>query len=303
MKQNTIKNNIISCGVGLHSGKEVCLRLIPAPVDTGVVFRRIDLEDVIEIPAIVGNVSDTSMNTTISAHGYSVSTIEHLMAALSGMGVDNVYVELDAAEVPIMDGSSRCFVDLIKSVGILPQAKKRKYIKILSPIEVTLGDKVARLEPAKAGFSIKFAIDFDHPAFDKNCMNTVFYSTSHNFDVEISDARTFGFIKDIEKMNSLGLALGASLDNAIGLDESKILNDGGLRYKDEFVKHKVLDALGDVYLLGAPVIGSFYGYKSGHELNSLLTKALLSSPESWKYTTMDVVTKAKQHSVLELSPG
>ena len=281
--QRTLKNIISTSGIGLHSGKKVNLSLNPAPVDTGIVFRRIDANR--QIKSCAKCVGDTSLSTTLidkKDNNVKVSTIEHLMAAFAGVGVDNAFIDIDAEEVPIMDGSADPFVFLIKSAGLVEQSKKRKFIKILKPIEIVEGDKSVRLEPYN-GFRINFSINFKHPAFKSSNKGADFELNSATFMEEISRARTFGFIKDVEELHKRGLAKGASLDNSVGLDEYRILNEDGLRYKNEFVRHKILDALGDLYLLGCPIIGSFYGVKSGHKLNNMLIRKLLKKKKSWKY--------------------
>lgn len=281
--QRTLKNIISTSGIGLHSGKKVNLSLNPAPVDTGIVFRRIDANR--QIKSCAKCVGDTSLSTTLidkKDNNVKVSTIEHLMAAFAGVGVDNAFIDIDAEEVPIMDGSADPFVFLIKSAGLVEQSKKRKFIKILKPIEIVEGDKSVRLEPYN-GFRINFSINFKHPAFKSSNKGADFELNSATFMEEISRARTFGFIKDVEELHKRGLAKGASLDNSVGLDEYRILNEDGLRYKNEFVRHKILDAMGDLYLLGCPIIGSFYGVKSGHKLNNMLIRKLLKKKKSWKY--------------------
>ena len=283
--QRTLKNIISTSGIGLHSGKKVNLSLNPAPVDTGIVFRRIDAQR--EIKSCANCVGDTSLSTTLfdkKDNNVKVSTIEHLMAAFAGVGVDNAFIDIDAEEVPIMDGSADPFVFLIKSAGLVEQSKQRKFIQILKPIEIIEGDKSVRLEPYN-GFRINFSIKFKHPAFKSSNKGADFELTSATFMEEISRARTFGFIKDVEELHKRGLAKGASLDNSVGLDEYRILNEDGLRFKNEFVRHKILDALGDLYLLGCPIIGSYYGVKSGHKLNNMLIRKLLRKKKSWKYVS------------------
>lgn len=281
IRQRTLRNAIRATGVGLHTGEKVYLTLLPAPVDTGIVFRRTDLDPVVEIPARAENVGDTTLSTTLIQDGVRVSTVEHLLSAMAGLGIDNAYIELSAAEVPIMDGSAGPFVFLIQSAGIQEQEKAKQFIRIKRPISVEDGDKVASFLPFD-GFKVSFTIDFDHPVFrDRTaCADLDFSSTS--FVKEVSRARTFGFMHEIEYLRSKGLAQGGSVDNAIVVDEYRILNEDGLRYEDEFVKHKVLDAIGDLYLLGNSLIGEFKAHKSGHALNNTLLRALIAQPEAWE---------------------
>lgn len=281
IRQRTLRNAIRATGVGLHTGEKVYLTLLPAPVDTGIVFRRTDLDPVVEIPARAENVGDTTLSTTLIQDGVRVSTVEHLLSAMAGLGIDNAYIELSAAEVPIMDGSAGPFVFLIQSAGIQEQEKAKQFIRIKRPISVEDGDKVASFLPFD-GFKVSFTIDFDHPVFRdrKACADLDFSSTS--FVKEVSRARTFGFMHEIEYLRSKGLAQGGSVDNAIVVDEYRILNEDGLRYEDEFVKHKVLDAIGDLYLLGNSLIGEFKAHKSGHALNNTLLRALIAEPDAWE---------------------
>jgi len=284
VKQRTLKNIIRATGVGLHTGEKVYLTLRPASVDTGIVFRRIDLAEPIEIRACPENVSDTRLSTTLMSQGVRVSTVEHLMSAFAGLGIDNAYVDLTAAEVPIMDGSAGPFVFLIQSAGIAGQTAPKRFIRIKKKIRVEDGDKWACFEPFE-GFKVSFAIDFNHPTFKNStqCASMDFSTTS--FVKEVSRARTFGFMGDLEALRNVGLARGGGLDNAIVLDDYRILNDDGLRYEDEFVKHKVLDAIGDLYLLGHPLVGSFSAHKSGHKLNNRLLRSLVAQQESWELIT------------------
>ncbi|HLD13286.1 MAG TPA: UDP-3-O-acyl-N-acetylglucosamine deacetylase [Burkholderiales bacterium] len=284
VKQRTLKNIIRATGVGLHTGEKVYLTLRPASVDTGIVFRRIDLAEPIEIRACPENVSDTRLSTTLMSQGVRVSTVEHLMSAFAGLGIDNAYVDLTAAEVPIMDGSAGPFVFLIQSAGIAEQTAPKRFIRIKKKIRVEDGDKWACFEPFE-GFKVSFAIDFNHPTFKNStqCASMDFSTTS--FVKEVSRARTFGFMGDLEALRNVGLARGGGLDNAIVLDDYRILNDDGLRYEDEFVKHKVLDAIGDLYLLGHPLVGSFSAHKSGHKLNNRLLRSLVAQQESWELIT------------------
>jgi UDP-3-O-[3-hydroxymyristoyl] N-acetylglucosamine deacetylase len=286
VKQRTLKNAIRATGVGLHSGKKVYLTLKPAPVDTGIVFCRTDLDPVVEIPAHALNVGDTTLSTTLIKGDVCIDTVEHLLSACAGLGIDNAYIEVSAAEVPIMDGSAGPFVFLLQSAGIEEQNKAKRFIRIKKPVIVEDGDKIARFEPYE-GFAVRFTIDFDHPVFrDRSQTAELIFSTTA-FVKEISRARTFGFMRDFEYLRANNLALGASVNNAIAVDDYKILNEDGLRYEDEFVKHKVLDAVGDLYLLGHSLIGRFVGFKSGHGLNNLLLRELLKQEDAWEYVTFE----------------
>jgi UDP-3-O-[3-hydroxymyristoyl] N-acetylglucosamine deacetylase len=285
LKQRTLSNVIRATGVGLHTGEKVFLTLKPAPVDTGIVFYRVDLDTPVEIKATPESVTETVMSTTIESDGVKISTVEHLMSAFAGMGVDNAYVELSTHEVPIMDGSAAPFVFLLQSAGIAEQNKAKKFIRIKKSLEVRDGDKWVRFEPFD-GFKVTFTIDFDHPIFKNSVQNaTVNFSTT-SFIKEVSRARTFGFMDDLEALRKAGLARGGSIDNAIVMDSFNILNDDGLRYKDEFVKHKILDAVGDLYLLGHPLVGAFSAHKSGHALNNQILRQLLAEEDAWELTTL-----------------
>lgn len=286
-KQRTLKNTIRATGVGLHSGEKVYLTLRPAPVDTGIVFRRVDLDPVVEIPASGELVTETMLCTGLTRGEGKVMTVEHLMSALAGLGVDNVYVELSAAEVPIMDGSSGPFVFLLQSAGIVAQEAPKRFIRILRPIEVRDGDKLARFSPYD-GFRLDFTIEFDHPAIPTQQSRATVEFSTENYIREVSRARTFGFMRDLEFMRERNLGLGGSMDNAIVLDEFRVLNDDGLRYANEFVRHKILDAIGDLYLAGHPVLGVFEGHKSGHALNNKLVRALLAERSAWEEVTFAV---------------
>ncbi|OZG71982.1 UDP-3-O-[3-hydroxymyristoyl] N-acetylglucosamine deacetylase [Hahella sp. CCB-MM4] len=286
IKQRTLKNIIRATGVGLHSGEKVYLTLKPAPVDTGVVFCRTDLDPVVEIPARAENVGETLLSTTLVKNGVKVATVEHLLSALAGLGIDNCYVELSAAEVPIMDGSAGPFVFLIQSAGIEEQQASKKFIRIKREVTVTEDDKKATFLPFD-GFKVTFSIDFDHPVFKGRSQETTVDFSSTSFVKEVSRARTFGFMRDIEKLRAMNLALGGSVDNAIVVDDFKILNEDGLRYDDEFVKHKVLDAIGDLYLLGKSLVGEFRGHKSGHGLNNKLLRELLAQKDAWEIVTLE----------------
>ena len=285
--QRTLKNVIRATGVGLHGGEKVYLTLRPAPVNTGVVFRRTDVDANLDITCLPEHVIDTRMATTL-AHPANpaarVLTIEHLMSALAGLGVDNIIIEVNAPEIPIMDGSATSFVYLISSVGLVAQNELRRFIRIKQSVEVTEGDKRARLDPY-FGFKALFDIEFHHPAIDDTGTHCEIDFTGDAYVRQISRARTFGFIQDVEALRGLGLAQGGNLANAIVLDEYKILNPEGLRYTDEFVKHKILDAIGDLYVIGAPILGAYTAYKSGHALNNVLIRAVLADEANYEYVT------------------
>ena len=297
LKQRTLKSLIRASGVGLHSGVKVNMALRPAAPNTGIVFRRVDLDPVIDLPARADQVGDTRMCSCLERLGAKVGTIEHLMSAFAGLGIDNAYVDLDAAEVPILDGSASPFVFLIQSAGIEEQSAAKKFIRIKRPIEVREsdrgGDKWARFEPYE-GFSLKFSITFNHPAIDRTGQDVTIDFAEHSYVREVSRARTFGFMQEVEWLRENGLALGGGLDNAVVLDEYRVLNGDGLRYNDEFVKHKVLDAIGDLYLLGHPLLAAFSAHKSGHALNNALARELLAQPESWEYVTFEDQAQAPQ---------
>ena len=286
IRQRTLKNVIGATGVGLHTGKKVYLTLRPAPVNTGIVFRRVDLDPVAGIPAALDRVSDTRLSTTIEHKGVRVSTVEHLMSAFAGLHIDNAIVELDADEVPIMDGSAGIFVFLIQSAGIEMQSAPKQFIRISKPIEINDGDKWARFEPFD-GFKVSFSIDFEHPSMQSSAQEATIDLSEISFAKEVSRARTFGFLQDVEALQEAGLARGGSLDNAIVMDDFRVINDDGLRYGDEFVKHKILDAIGDLYLLGCPLIGSFCAHKSGHGLNNRLLRELDERQDCWETVTFD----------------
>lgn len=286
IRQRTLKNVIRATGVGLHTGNKVYLTLRPAQPDTGVVFRRVDLDTPVDIQANAENVCDTNLSTTLGENGVTVATVEHLLSAMAGLGIDNAYVDLSSGEVPIMDGSSGPFVFLLQSAGIVEQDAPKRFIRIKRSIRVEEQDKWARFEPFD-GFKVSFTIDFNHPVFNGSPQNAEIDFSSTSFVKEVSRARTFGFMSDFEKLRDNNLALGASLDNAIGVDEFRVLNEDGLRYEDEFVKHKILDAIGDLYLLGHSLIGSYSGYRSGHGLNNKLLKALIADKEAWEEVTFE----------------
>ena len=283
-QQRTLKNVIRATGVGLHSGEKVYMTLRPAPVDTGIVFRRIDLDPVVEIPASAELVTETTLCTGLTCEGAKVQTVEHLMSAMAGLGVDNAYVELSSAELPIMDGSAGPFVFLIQSAGVAEQDAPKRFIRITRPVEVTEGDKVARFEPYD-GFKLGFTVKFDHPMIPASQSRAEVDFSAGAYIKEVALARTFGFMRDLEYMRERNLGLGGSMDNAIVLDEFRVLNEDGLRYADEFVRHKILDAVGDLYLAGHPIIGAYEGYKSGHALNNKLVRALLADAEAWEEVT------------------
>ena len=291
IRQRTLKNTIRATGIGLHTGKKVYLTLSPAPIDSGVIFRRVDSNPPVEIPARALNVHNTELATSLGKDGVRVSTVEHLMAALAGLGIDNCYVDVSADEVPIMDGSAAPFVFLVQSAGILEQGAPKRFTLIRKAVEVRDGDKWARFEPFN-GFKVKFTIDFDHPVFrhEDQAIEVDFSTTS--FVREISRARTFGFMRDIEALRKKDLALGGSLENAIVVDDYRVLNEDGLRYRNEFVRHKILDAIGDMYMLGHSLIGSFTAYKSGHALNNKLLCELLSQQSASEEVVFEEVETA-----------
>jgi UDP-3-O-[3-hydroxymyristoyl] N-acetylglucosamine deacetylase len=286
IKQRTLKNVIRATGVGLHSGEMVYLTLRPAAPNTGIIFRRVDLDPVVELEAKAENVGETALSTTLVQHGEKVSTVEHLLSAFAGLGIDNAYIDLNAAEVPIMDGSAGPFVFLVQSAGIEEQNVAKQFIRIKKPVMFQEGDKWAKFEPFD-GFKVSFTIDFEHPAFTGRPQQVDVDFSSTSFVREVSRARTFGFMKDIEKLRENNLALGGSMDNAIVVDDYRVLNEDGLRYEDEFVRHKVLDAIGDLYLLGHSLIGAFNGYKSGHEVNNKLLRHLLAQEDAWELVTFE----------------
>ncbi len=286
IQQRTLKNIIRATGVGLHTGKKIYLTLHPAPVDSGVIFRRVDLDPPLEIKANPENVGDTSLSTTLVSDGVRISTVEHLLSAMAGLGIDNAYVDVSAPEVPIMDGSAGPFVFLVQSSGIVEQNAAKKFIRIIKSVKVKEGDKWARFDPFD-GFKVGFMIDFDHPVFKAGPQKAELDFSTTSFVKEISRSRTFGFMRDFEALRSRNLALGGSLDNSIAVDEHRILNEDGLRYEDEFVKHKILDAIGDLYLLGHSLIGAFSGYKSGHSLNNKLLRKLLEDTDAWEEVTFE----------------
>jgi len=300
VKQRTLKTSVSVTGVGLHSGEKVTLSLRPGQVDGGIVFRRVDVKPVQDIQARPHLVHDTRLSTCMEQKGVRVATIEHLMSALAGLGVDNAIVEMDGAEVPIMDGSAGTFIFLLQSAGIVEQSAAKKFIRIKKPVEVVQGDKRVRFEPYN-GYKLTFTINFAHPVFASSKQHVTVDLNEHSYIRDISRARTFGFMQDVENMRAQGLALGGSLDNAIVMDEYRVLNPDGLRFEDEFVKHKVLDAIGDLYLLGHAVIGAFSGFKSGHALNNALLRALLADEMAWEFVTFNDVDDAPDFLRLQVA--
>ena len=297
LAQRTLKSITKAVGVGLHSGQRVELTLRPAQPDTGIVFRRVDLPEPVDIPISATAVTDTRMASTISSGSAKVHTVEHLMSACAGLGLDNLYVDISAEEVPILDGSAASFLFLLQSAGIELQKAPRRFIRVTQPVEVREGEganlKWARLEPYH-GFKASFEIDFDHPAVDQTGQRVEFDLSTDSYARDIARARTFGFTKDVEMMRANGLALGGGLDNAIVMDDYKVLNSDGLRYDDEFVKHKILDAMGDLYLIGKPLLAAYSAFRSGHALNNKLLHALLAQPEAYEIVTFDDERKAPQ---------
>lgn len=302
LKQRTLKNTIRATGVGLHTGEKVFMTLRPAAPNTGIVFRRVDLEIPVDIPAHAENVGDTQLGTTLVKDGVRISTVEHLLSAFAGLGIDNAYVDVSAPEVPIMDGSAGPFVFLLQSAGIEHQNAAKRFIRIKKKIRVEDGDKWAQFEPFN-GFKVDFSIEFNHPIFKRHSQSASIDFSTTSFLKEVSRARTFGFMRDIEALRSKNLTLGGTLDNAIVLDDYRILNEDGLRYEDEFVKHKILDAIGDLYLLGHSLIGAFKGHKSGHELNNTLLRTLMANREAWEEVTFDDVAEAPISFVGTVAPA
>ena len=290
LQQRTLKAITRAVGVGLHSGQRVELTLRPAPVDSGIVFRRVDLPEPVEIAMTPEAVTDTRLASTVSSGGAKVQTIEHLMSACAGLGIDNLRIDITADEVPILDGSASSFVFLLQSAGIALQQAPRRFIKVTRPVEVREGEgadvKWARLDPYH-GYKLSFEIDFDHRVVNSTGQRVEFDLGSGSYSRDIARARTFGFTKEVEYMRSKGLALGGGLDNAIVMDDTKVLNAGGLRYDDEFVKHKILDAMGDLYVVGRPLLAAYSAFRSGHALNNKLLRALMAQPETWEVVTFD----------------
>jgi UDP-3-O-[3-hydroxymyristoyl] N-acetylglucosamine deacetylase len=291
LRQRTIKAGIKATGIGLHTGRKVTMSLRPAPIDTGIVFRRVDLATPADIRANAESVTDTRLCSSLESNGAKVATVEHLMSALAGLGIDNLYIDLSGPEVPIMDGSAAPFVFLLQSAGLEELNAPKKFFRVRRPVEVRDGDKWARFDPYD-GFRLTFSIIFDHPVFDRAGQTITVDLAETSYAKEVTRARTFGFVHDVEAMRSAGLALGGSLDNAVVLDEYRVLNTDGLRYADEFVKHKVLDAIGDLYLVGHPLIGAFSAHKSGHALNNQLLRAALADRDAWEVVTFRRVEDA-----------
>ncbi|MCC7410244.1 MAG: UDP-3-O-acyl-N-acetylglucosamine deacetylase [Gammaproteobacteria bacterium] len=286
IRQRTLKNVIRATGVGLHTGRKVLLTLRPAAADTGIVFRRVDLDPPVDIPARAEFVGDTRLSTSLARGNAYISTVEHLLSALAGLGIDNAYVDLSAPEVPIMDGSAGPFVFLIQSAGVQEQDAPKKFIRVKKKVIAQEGDKWAQFEPF-GGFKVSFGIEFNHPFFEKSSKFAEIDFSTTSFVKEVSRARTFGFMRDVERLRERNLALGGSLDNAVVVDDYRVLNEDGLRYEDEFVKHKILDAIGDLYLLGHSLIGAFHGNRSGHELNNRLLRKLLADVAAWEHVVFD----------------
>ncbi|PUE31073.1 UDP-3-O-[3-hydroxymyristoyl] N-acetylglucosamine deacetylase [Limnohabitans sp. Jir61] len=305
LKQRTLQSLTKAVGVGLHSGQRVELTLRPAQPDTGIVFRRVDLPQPVDIPITATAVTDTRLASTISNGGAKVFTVEHLMSACAGLGIDNLYIDITAEEVPILDGSASSFVFLLQSAGIVEQNAPKRFIRVLKTVEVREGEganvKWARLEPHH-GYKLSFEIDFRHPAVDSTGQSVVFDMDTDVYTRDIARARTFGFTRDVEMMRANGLALGGGLDNAIVMDDYKVLNSDGLRYDDEFVKHKILDAMGDLYLIGKPLLASYVAFRSGHAMNNLLLRELLSQPDAYEVVTFDDARKAPP-GLAQLSPA
>ncbi len=301
VKQRTLKTTVQATGVGLHTGEKVFLTLRPAAIDSGIVFRRVDLPHPMDIRAEAHAVHDTRLSTCLEAYGTRVATVEHLMSALSGLGIDNAIVELTSSELPIMDGSAGTFIFLLQSAGLVEQSAAKKFMRIKKSVEIRDGDKWVRFEPYN-GYKLCFTINFAHPVFANTKQSVTVDLGEHSYIKEVSRARTFGFMQDVENMRAQGLALGGNLDNAIVMDEYRVINPDGLRFEDEFVKHKVLDAIGDLYLLGHPLIGAFSGYKSGHALNNALCRALLADESAWEFVTFDKAEEAPDFLRLQLQP-
>jgi UDP-3-O-[3-hydroxymyristoyl] N-acetylglucosamine deacetylase len=305
LKQRTLQSLTKAVGVGLHSGQRVELTLRPAQPDTGIVFRRVDLPQPVDIPITATAVTDTRLASTISNGGAKVFTVEHLMSACAGLGIDNLYIDITAEEVPILDGSASSFVFLLQSAGIVEQNAPKRFIRVLKSVEVREGEganvKWARLDPHH-GYKLSFEIDFRHPAVDSTGQSVVFDMDTDVYTRDIARARTFGFTRDVEMMRANGLALGGGLDNAIVMDDYKVLNSDGLRYDDEFVKHKILDAMGDLYLIGKPLLASYVAFRSGHAMNNLLLRELLSQPDAYELVAFDDARKAPP-GLAQLAPA
>ncbi len=292
LKQRTLKQTITTTGIGLHSGKKVTMTLKPAPANTGILFKRVDLQPPVIIDSHPERVGETMLCTGLVTETAKVATIEHLLSALAGLGIDNLWIEIDAPEIPIMDGSAAPFLYLILSTGIQELDAPKRFIKITKPIEARKGDAWARLTPY-AGFKASFEIAFNHPAVNATAQQLEINFSSQAYASEVARARTFGFMRDVEMLRSRNLGLGGSLENAIVLDEYRVINPDGLRYKDEFIRHKILDAVGDLYTLGHGIIGAFHGYKAGHAINNLLVRELLKQQEAWDMVTLDETEKSQ----------
>jgi len=291
LRQRTLKNSIRATGIGLHSGQKVYMTLRPAVENTGIVFRRLDLEPPVDVKAEAMAVGDTMLGTTLVQGKTMVATVEHLMAALAGLGIDNAFIDLSAPEVPIMDGSAAPFVFLLQSAGLAEQSALKRFVRIRKRVRVEDGDKWAEFKPYN-GYKVSLSIDFDHPVFKKHTQTASIDFSTTSFVKQVSRARTFGFLRDIEALRAHNLTLGGTMDNAIVLDDYRVLNEDGLRYEDEFVRHKILDAIGDLYLLGHSLLGEFNGYKSGHAMNNQLVRALLADESAWETVTFDDTSKA-----------
>ena len=291
LKQRTLRESVSTVGIGLHSGRRIHLVMKPAAAGTGIVFRRTDLTPAVDIPAVATNVNDTRLATTVNVGQARVSTIEHLMSAFNGLGIDNCLVEVDAPEIPVMDGSAASFVFLIHAAGIVEQNAPKQFVRVLKTVEVKEEGKWARLEP-HFGFSLEFSIDFHHPAIDSTIQSTKVDCAHDSSEKEVARSRTFGFVNDVEFLRSIGLAQGGSLDNAVVMDDYRVLNNDGLRSRDEFVKHKILDAMGDLYVLGHPMLAAYSACKSGHALNNKLLRALLADASAWEIVTFSEAEKA-----------
>lgn len=302
LKQRTIKSLVKTVGIGLHSGRKVTLTLRPAPTDTGIVFTRVDLPEPVEIPVKASAIGDTRLASVLQKNGARVSTIEHLMSACAGLGIDNLFVDVDAEEIPIMDGSAASFVFLLQSAGIEEQPAAKRFIRVKKAVEVRDGDKLARLEPY-FGFKLSFTIDFRHPAVDKTGQTFEIDFGDTSYVREIARARTFGFAHEVEALREMGLARGGSLDNAIVLDEHRMLNNEELRYGDEFVRHKILDAIGDLYVVGHALIGAYVANKSGHGLNNQLLRALLADEQAYEIVSFERQEEAPAAFLPQLQPA
>ena len=300
LKQRTLKKVVTTVGIGLHSGRKVRLTLRPANPDTGLVYSRVDMDPPVVMKSEATRVNDTRMATTLNEGNVKISTIEHLMSALSGFGIDNCYVDVDAPEIPIMDGSGASFVFLIQAAGILEQDAPKRFVRVKRPVEVREGDKWARLEPHE-GFKLAFSIDFGHPAIDATAQFVEVDLAKETYMSAVSRARTFGFVNDVEMLRSIGLAQGGTLENAIVMDEFRVLNADGLRSDDEFVKHKILDAMGDLYVLGYPLLAAYSAHKSGHALNNKLLRTLLDDPNAWEWATFEDDAKGPVDFALDRS--